>query len=323
MEPSSLSPSPLEPSLTPPKQPRRRLDGTYQRKTGRPSNRTKGQRNRWVASLLAAGKLEQAAAYAARYNLRHPALQQTPATPASATLAAALPTADGGEGVDQAAGRENGDKTTATGINLQCENAATGSATTPSGTILQCSSAAPAVPALIHGLHDDSLPLIVASPSGEVEGKTENCQSGSISDADMQGVTAEDSGMEKGWPRRAEAWVGVRSRNKDWVDVQVTESLWGKAWARDVVVQYGSREPVRLRWVSEDGRDAEYAFMKGFAAREVVEEPDPVVLPISDPEPTIAATIVEPAATTAPDENPSAGDFMERARMQAFMDYMR
>jgi len=305
MEPSSLSPSPLEPSLTPPKQPRRRLDGTYQRKTGRPSNRTKGQRNRWVASLLAAGKLEQAAAYAARYNLRHPALQQTPATPASATLAAALPTADGGEGVDQAAGRENGDKTTAT------------------GQILQCSSAAPAVPALIHGLHDDSLPLIVASPSGEVEGKTENCQSGSISETDGQGVMVEDSGMEKGWPRRAEAWVGVRSRNKDWVDVQVTESLWGKAWARDVVVQYGSREPVRLRWVSEDGRDAEYAFMKGFAAREVVEEPDPVVLPISDPEPTIAATIVEPAATTAPDENPSAGDFMERARMQAFMDYMR
>ena len=133
----------------------------------------------------------------------------------------------------------------------------------------------------------------------------------------------EDSGMEKGWPRRAEAWVGVRSRNKDWVDVQVTESLWGKAWARDVVVQYGSREAVRLRWVSEDGRDAEYAFMKGFAAREVVEEPDPVVLPISDPEPTIAATIVEPNATTAPDENPSAGDFMERARMQAFMDYLR
>ena len=305
MEPSSLSPSPLEPSLTPPKQPRRRLDGTYQRKTGRPSNRTKGQRNRWVASLLAAGKLEQAAAYAARYNLRHPALQQTPATPASATLAAALPTADGGEGVDQAAGRENGDKTTAT------------------GQILQCSSAAPAVPALIHGLHDDSLPLIVASPSGEVEGKTENCQSGSISETDGQGVMVEDSGMEKGWPRRAEAWVGVRSRNKDWVDVQVTESLWGKAWARDVVVQYGSREEVRLRWVSEDGRDAEYAFMKGFAAREVVEEPDPVVLPISDPEPTIAATIVEPAATTAPDENPSAGDFMERARMQAFMDYLR
>jgi hypothetical protein len=310
MEPSAPSSSPLEPSLTPPKQPRRRLDGTYQRKTGRPSNRTKGQRNRWLASLLAAGKLEQAAAYAARYNLRHPALQQTPATPATATLAAALPTADGGEGVDRAAGRENGDKTTATGIILQCSSAAP--------------AVAPAVAGLIRGLHDDSLPLIVASPSGEVEGKTENCQSGSISKADGQEVTVEDCGMEKGWPRRCEAWVGVRSRNKDWVDVQVTETLWGKAWARDVVVQYGSREAVRLRWVSEDGRDAEYAFMKGFAAREMPEEPDPVVLPISDPEPVIASKPDRESDQPAtPDENPSAGDFMERARMQAFREYLR
>jgi hypothetical protein len=144
----------------------------------------------------------------------------------------------------------------------------------------------------------------------------------------MQGVTVEDSAMEKGWPRRCEAWVGVRSRNKDWVDVQVTESLWGKAWARDVVVQYGSRETVRLRWVSEDGRDAEYAFMKGFAAREMPEEPDPVVLPISDPEPVVAPkpdreSDRESDQPATPDENPSAGDFMERARMQAFMDYLR
>ena len=119
-----------------------------------------------------------------------------------------------------------------------------------------------------------------------------------------------------------EAWVGVRGRNKDWVDVQVTESLWAKAWVRDVVVQYGTREAVRLRWVSADGRDAEYAFTKEFKAREP-EEPDPVVQPISDPEPAVAAAIVEPNVPTVPDENPSAGDFMERARMQAFMDYSR
>ena len=145
----------------------------------------------------------------------------------------------------------------------------------------------------------------------------------------------EDSGMEKGWPTRAEAWVGVRSRNKDWVDVQVTESLWGKAWARDVVVQYGSREAVRLRWVSEDGRDAEYAFMKGFAAREMPEEPDPVVQPIEDAAPAVVekvdAVVQQPDRESGresdqqagPDENPSASDFMERARMQAFMDYLR
>ena len=126
-----------------------------------------------------------------------------------------------------------------------------------------------------------------------------------------------------------EAWVGVRGRNKDWVDVQVTESLWAKAWVRDVVVQYGTREPVRLRWVSADGRDAEYAFMKEFKAREP-EEPDPVIKPIEDaiePIDQVIEPIGDPARESdqqaGPDENPSAGDFMERARMQAFMDYSR
>ena len=152
MEPSSPSSSPLEPSPPPPKQPRRRLDGTYQRKTGRPSNRTKGQRNRWLASLLAAGKLDQAATYAARYRLTHPALQQTAASPALAPIAPSLPSAVGGEGGDQAAGRENGDKTTAAGIILQCSS--------------EAPAAAPADPSLIRGLTGDSLPLIAASPSG-------------------------------------------------------------------------------------------------------------------------------------------------------------
>ena len=151
----------------------------------------------------------------------------------------------------------------------------------------------------------------------------ENCQQGSIREADMQEVTAEDCLLEKGWPKACEAWVGVRGRNKDWVDVQVTESLWAKAWVRDVVVQYGTREPVRLRWVSADGRDAEYAFVKAAHAPEPPEEPDPVIEPIGDAEPAVAATIVEPNVPTVPDENPSAGDFMERARMQAFMDYSR
>ena len=109
-----------------------------------------------------------------------------------------------------------------------------------------------------------------------------NCQSGSISEADGQGVRAEDSGMEKGWPRVCEAWVGVRGRNKDWVDVQVTESLWAKAWVRDFNVQYGTRQAVTLKWVSADGRDAEYAFVAAQALPEPAEEPDPVIEPIGD-----------------------------------------
>ena len=88
----------------------RRADGTFQKKLGRPSNKCKGGKLSWVNRLVAAGKLEEAASYAARTKLNHPALQQTAAIAAIAAHVPLLPSADGGEGGDQAAGRENGDK---------------------------------------------------------------------------------------------------------------------------------------------------------------------------------------------------------------------
>ena len=189
-------------------------------KGGRPTRRCKGGQRAWLKRLQRAGRMAEAAEWARRCNLHpepEPAEAATPAeaaagatgSPTAATAATSAPVPHGageaglgGAGGDQAAGRENGDKSTPSGIILQC------SATAAAPT----APAEPAGPGLIRGLTGDSLPLIAASPSGEVEGKMTNCQSGSISEADGQGVKAEDSVMEKGWPKVCEAWVGVRGR---------------------------------------------------------------------------------------------------------------
>jgi hypothetical protein len=256
---------------------------TSKPKTGRPTNRKKGGQYAWLKRLLAAGLTSEAAAWAKRHNLH----------------------TDGGAGVSSAPGRENLDKTT------------------PAGQILQCDSVEPVGEVLIRGLPSDSHALIGASPSGEVEGKTQICQSGSISKADMQEVTIEDSVGLGGWAKECDGWVGVRSRNRDWVDVQI-DGRWAKAWVRDVNVHYGTLERVRLKWVSEDGRDAEYEFVAAAKVMPVVvEEPEPVIEPIGGPEPVVVENVQPEIQQAGPDENPSATDVMERMRMQAFRDYMR
>lgn len=251
---------------------------------GRPTNRRKGGQRAWLLRLVKAGKLSKAARFAKRFNLTMP---------------------HGGEGVSSAPRRENLDKTT------------------PAGQILQCDSVEPVGEVLIRGLPSDSHALIVASPSGEVEGETQICQSGSISKADMQEVRIEDSVGLGGWAKECDGWVGVRSRNRDWVDVQI-DGRWAKAWVRDVNVHYGTLERVRLKWVSEDGRDAEYEFVAADKVMPVVvEEPEPVIEPIGGPEPVVVENVQPELEQAGPDENPSATDVMERMRMQAFRDYMR
>ena len=82
----------------------------------RPSRRERAGRRSWHTRLVNAGKADEAAAWAARWTLARPVADEADgpseaASPALAPLAAALlPSADGGEGVDQAAVRENGDK---------------------------------------------------------------------------------------------------------------------------------------------------------------------------------------------------------------------
>lgn len=269
--------------------------------------------------MLAAGRLVEAAEWAAACNLlpppvppAAPALRATPAAarPAPAPAAPApIPAgpanpaaaALGGEGVKQAGGLENGHTSTACGQILQCEVVAAG----------------PAVAAEAHlSLPADSLSLIGASPKGEVEGVGAGRQDGSISGADAEEVKVEE--CLGGWPAEVEGVVGIRCRNKWYVEVQVGEKKWAKAEIGGRVLTYAERRMVRRVWVSADGRDAEYEFVdRPVEVRP--EEPEPVIEPIAAP----VAAVEEPAPAAEPDYNPSATDFMERARNAAYAAYSR
>ena len=288
---------------------------------GRPSNRQKAGQRVWHRRLIASGRLEEAAEWARACNLlpppvppAAPALRATSAaahpaptpaapapTPAGPANLTAAPT--GGEGVNQAGGLENGHTSTLVGVNLQCESLAAG----------------PAVAAEAHlSLPADSLALIVASPTGEVEGVEGGRQAGSSSGADAEGVKVEE--CLGGWPAEVEGVVGIRCRNKWYVEVQVGEKKWAKAEIGGRVLTYAERRMVRRVWVSADGRDAEYEFVdRPVEVRPV--EPEPVIEPVAVPEPVVVAE--EPAPAAEPDYNPSATDFMEQARNAAYAAYSR
>jgi len=178
----------------------------------------------------------------------------------------------------------------------------------------------PAVAAEAHlSLPADSLALIGASPKGEVEGDEAGRQAGSSSGADTEVVKVEE--CLGGWPLEVEGVVGIRCRNKWYVEVQVGEKKWAKAEIGGRVLTYAERRMVRRGWVSADGRDAEYEFVS--PALEIrPEEPEPVIEPVAVPEPVVVAE--EPApAVAGPDYNPSATDFMEQARNAAYAAYSR
>lgn len=286
---------------------------------GRPSNRQKQGQRSYHRQLLASGRLEEAAAWAKACNLlpppvppAAPGLRPTPAAthpgpapaapapiPAGPTNPAAAPV--GGEGVKQAGGLENEHTSTACGQILQCEVVAAG----------------PAVAAEAHlSLPADSLALIVASPKGEVEGVEGGRQAGSSSGADTEGVKVEE--CLGGWPLEAEGVVGIRCRNKWYVEVQVGAGKWAKAEIGGRVLTYAERRMVRRVWVSADGRDAEYEFVSPALEIRPV-EPEPVIEPVAAP----VAAVEESAPATEPDYNPSATDFMEQARNAAYAAYSR
>lgn len=118
----------------------------------------------------------------------------------------------------------------------------------------------------------------------------------------------------------AEGLVGIRCRNKWYVEVQVGEKKWAKAEIGGRVLTYAERRMVRRVWVSADGRDAEYEFVSPALEIRPV-EPEPVIEPVAVPEPVVVAK--ESAAAAGPDYNPSATDFMEQARNAAYAAYSR
>jgi hypothetical protein len=158
-----------------------------------------------------------------------------------------------------------------------------------------------------------------------VEGVEGGRQDGISSGADAEGVKVEE--CLGGWPAEVEGVVGIRCRNKWYVEVQVGEKKWAKAEIGGRVLTYAERRMVRRVWVSADGRDAEYEF---------VDRPVPV--PVVEPQPEPAVDLIPallseesvselPAIPSLPGPvtfyNPSATDFMEQARNAAYAAYSR
>jgi hypothetical protein len=158
-----------------------------------------------------------------------------------------------------------------------------------------------------------------------VEGVKGGRQDGISSSADAEGVKVEE--CLGGWPAEVEGVVGIRCRNKWYVEVQVGEKKWAKAEIGGRVLTYAERRMVRRVWVSADGRDAEYEF---------VDRPVPV--PVVEPQPEPAVDLIPallseesvselPAIPSLPGPvtfyNPSATDFMEQARNAAYAAYSR
>jgi hypothetical protein len=150
-----------------------------------------------------------------------------------------------------------------------------------------------------------------------VEGVKEGRQAGISSSADAEGVKVEE--CLGGWPLEAEGVVGIRCRNKWYVEVQVGEKKWAKAEIGGRVLTYAERRMVRRVWVSADGRDAEYEFVSPSLEIRPV-EPEPVIAPVAA---APVAVVKEPAPAAEPDYNPSATDFMEQARNAAYAAYNR
>jgi hypothetical protein len=315
----------------------------------------------WLKRLVKAGQLAEAAAYAKRHGIPLPPPPAPPAGPGSAaTVASALAPADpttgsagpapsvgfanhGGEGGNQAAGRENWDKTTQNGQNLQY-----GCKTTRELQISQCSplATADAVPLAVEA---DLTRLAakavytptVTPPAGESEGERGFGQAQTISVADGERVTEEVVSV---WPKVGEGIVGKLCRNKQYNELRVEgeggREMWTKVgnWMFRMGLIRGERVLVRKVWGSADDTDAEYVVVRRLDVNEpateepVVVEQEAVVAPIEDVVVATPPSAVSEKETTAgvlpqfqreePDfpRTPESGeDYIARIRAEAAM----
>lgn len=93
----------------------------------------------------------------------------------------------------------------------------------------------------------------LASPSGELEGDSKVRQDGLVADVSNR--------LESGWPEEAEGVVGATGRNKFYCDVRVGDR-WSKLEKGGLNLWRGETVLVKLKWVSGDGRDAEYEVVR-------------------------------------------------------------
>lgn len=269
----------------------------------------------WVKRLQAAGRHEEAAAYAARYRL-------TPAASPAATPETPPSPAAGGEGVSLGQPAANWDNTTPIGQNLQCEPVSL----TPAVAVAAVVAAALADPALAIGGGEGGLGVGVGAGAGGLAIGTEEAsrQEESVTPAVAEQLM-KNNDVEQKWGNfpnlqngQEIGVVGHRCRNKWYVEVKVGEE-WSKAEIGDWVVHPNDWVVVELAWVSADGRDKEWRIVAKVQAAPMVE-----VAPLVAPEPEPVAKLEdfdsgEPEAPTPKEqEHMGAEDFMERARREAF-----
>jgi len=312
--------------LAPPQQPSpvprpRRLGGPY--RCGRPSRRVVNGRREWLRRLTQAGRLEEAAAYAARYRLAPaPAAPAPapaacpPAAPASPALVAdalaSLPA--GGEGV------------------------------TPPPAPNNCDISAPAPQNLQLGAVEVGEGLAVAALADEGGGGGTGGEVGSgagglpcsggeaslqapISSFGVGQVLTSDISVVDQWGNLPNLGVGVklgvvgqRCRNKWYVEVQV-DGRWTKAEVGGWVLHPQDRVMVELVWTSADGRDDEWRIVGKLAYP--APRPDPALETKVAAETGEVATEDVKVATEDELTHPAAEDFMERARREAYAAYNR
>jgi hypothetical protein len=323
-----------------------RKQGGYKQKRG-------GKRG-WLKRLLAAGQLAKAADYAKRHGIPLPPPPAPPAGPGSAATVASAPApADptagasafggsagpapsvgfanhGGEGVSQAAGRENWDKTTQELQISQCSPLATADAVPLAVEADLTRLAAKAV-----------YTPTVTPPTGESEGERGFGQAQTISVADGEGVREEVVSV---WPKVGEGIVGKLCRNKQYNELRVEgeggREMWTKVgnWMFRMGLIRGERVLVRKVWGSADDTDAEYVVVRRLDVNEpateepVVVEQEAVVAPIEDVVVATPPSAVSEKETTAgvlpqfqreePDfpRTPESGeDYIARIRAEAAM----
>ena len=303
-QPASLGqPTPAKPSQTANKRPRwARAD----RKAGRPSRKQIAGWLNWFNRLTRAGALADAAAFHRKHGLhRYGATVPTVPTADTATTGEA---GHGGEGGSQRLGRENWDKTTQNGQNLQY-----GCTTTPAVQNSQCSplATATAVPLAVEAdltrlaAKADYTPT-VTPPAGESEGERGFCQRQSISCVNNEGDTDKVVSV---WPEGGEGIVGKLCRNKQYNELRVVGEkgeLWTKVgnWLFTGGLVRGERVLVRRVWVSGDDTDAEYEVVRRIDVNEDVPQVPTVV---DQPQPQFVSQIEEVVVASKPSAVPESG----------------
>jgi len=293
-----MSDSPSQPSPLPPAR-----KGAAVRKPGRPSRAQLAGRTTWIRRLLAAGRDQEAIAFAVRHNLIRIVPPDTVsaaaaqlAVSAAGSQASPRRLADGGEGVPGRGGNNNNYNSTQTDQILQSNKSLTigvdtfmevsqlvaTQAEVEEGEEVLAASSASNVPPL-HG----------HSPAGELEGKQCFGQAGIMDNSEKT-----QSNNSSQWVEEGEGLVGKLCRNKQYNELRLSGEkgeLWTKVgnWQWRSGLVRGERVWVKRVWVSADDTDSEYVVLRRMDVNEGKEEGQDDEMPEEAPV-AVIKDVIEP-----------------------------